>query len=107
MNWLVGGGKISYPEVIGNHFLYRHSVDDHNNKRHSPISIEEIWATKWWPNRVFAFLVAVTEVNVSLGMVEFCDHAQTSQIVLRKKLAEAVIYNEHYNEIEDKTPEKG
>ena len=106
---LVGGGRknFSYPEVIGNHFLYRHSVDDHNNKRHSPISIEEIWATKWWPNRVFAFLVAVTEVNVSLGMVEFCDHAQTSQIEFRKKLAEALIYNEYYNEIEDKTPEKG
>ena len=105
---LVGGGrkKFSYPEVIGNHFLYRHSVDDHNNKRHSPISIEEIWATKWWPNRVFAFLVAVTEVNVSLGMVEFCDHAQTSQIEFRKKLEEALIYNEYYNEIEDKTPEK-
>ena len=46
---LVGGGrkKFSYPKVIGNHFLYQHSVDDHNNKRHSPISIEEIWATKW------------------------------------------------------------
>ena len=105
---LVGGGrkKFSYPEVIGNHFLYRHSVDDHNNKRRSPISIEEIWATKWWPNRVFALLVAVTEVNVSLGMVEFCDHAQTSQIEFRKKLAEALIYNEHYNDIQDKTPEK-
>ena len=105
---LVGGGrkKVSYPEVIGNHFLYQHSVDDHNNKRHSPISIEEIWAMKWWPNRVFAFVVAMTEVNVSLGMVEFCDHAQTSQIEFRKKLAEALIYNKHYNEIQDKTPEK-
>ena len=50
--------------------------------------------------------MAVTEVNVSLGMVEFCDHTQTSQIEFRKKLAEALIYNEYYNEIEDKTPEK-
>ena len=50
--------------------------------------------------------MAVTEVNVSLGMVEFCDHARTSQIEFRKKLAEALIYNEFYNEIQDKTPEK-
>ena len=40
-------------------------------------------------------------------MVEFCNHAQTSQIKFRKKLAEALIYNEYYNEIQDKTPEKG
>ena len=25
-------GKFHYPEVVGNHFLYCHSVDDHNNK---------------------------------------------------------------------------
>ena len=24
--------KFNYPEVVGNHFLYHHSVDDHNNK---------------------------------------------------------------------------
>ena len=31
---LVGGEwkKSLYPEVIGNHFLFRHLVDDHNNK---------------------------------------------------------------------------
>ena len=92
--------------MIGNHFLFRHSVDDHNNKRHSPISIEEIWATKWWPNRVFAFLLAVTEVNVSLGMVEFCDNAPTSQIEFRKKLADVLINNEYFNEEDNTTPVK-
>ena len=39
-----------YPEVINNHFSYRHAVDDHNAKRHSPISLEVLWATKQWPN---------------------------------------------------------
>ena len=34
---------------------------------------------KWWPNRVFAFLLAVTEVNMSLGMVEFCGNDPTVQ----------------------------
>ena len=29
-----------YPEVVGNHLLYCHSVDDqNNNERHSPISL--------------------------------------------------------------------
>ena len=37
--------EIHYPEVMGNHFLYQHSVDDHNNKRHSPVSLEVVWAT--------------------------------------------------------------
>ena len=53
--WVDGSGnsqkhKFNYPEVVGNHFLYRHSVDDHNNKRHSPISLEVVWAMKYWPN---------------------------------------------------------
>ena len=34
--WVDGSGtkkkKFQYPEVVGNHFMYRHSVDDHNNK---------------------------------------------------------------------------
>ena len=55
-----------YLEVINNQFLYRHAVDDHNAKRHSPISLEVVWATKWWPNQVFAFLLATMEVNCFL-----------------------------------------
>ena len=33
---LVGGEQkiFLYPEVTGNHFLFQHSIDDHNNKRH-------------------------------------------------------------------------
>ena len=54
--------KFNYPDVVGNHFLYQHSVNDHNNKRHSPISLEVVWGTKYWPNHVFAFLLAVTKV---------------------------------------------
>ena len=46
---------IWYSEVVHNHFKYRHAVDDHNNRRQSPISLEETWATKWWPHRVHAF----------------------------------------------------
>ena len=31
---------------VGNHFLYWDSVDDHNNKQHSPISLEVVWVAK-------------------------------------------------------------
>ena len=62
-----------YPEVIHNHFMFRHAVDDHNGKRHSPISLEVVWATKRWANRVFAFLLSITEVNCFLAQSHFMD----------------------------------
>jgi len=84
--WFQGDEKLvktfQYPEVVHNHFQYRHIVDDHNAKRHSPISLEMSWATKWWPNRVFAFLLAITEINV-YACKEFVFE---KQLVLRRDL---------------------
>jgi hypothetical protein len=57
-----------YMEPFENHYLYRHAVDDHNNLRHSDISLEETWVTHRWENIVFAFVLAITEVNVYLAM---------------------------------------
>ena len=53
--WVDGSGNsqkttFNYPELMGTHFLYHHSVDDHNNKQRSPISLEDVWAMKYWPN---------------------------------------------------------
>ena len=109
--WVDGSGnrqkhKFNYPEVVGNHFLYRHSIDNHNNKQHSPISLEVVWATKYWPNRVFSFLLSITEVNVNLAATYFSDQEPTGQINFRKKLAKTLIFNTHYNEDDDKTPDK-
>ena len=98
--------KFHYPEVVGNHFLYQHSVDNHNNKRHSPISLEVVWATKYWPNRVFSFLLGVTEVNVNLATTYFCGQNQKGQIEFRKLLAKTLIFNTYYDEEQDKTPDK-
>ena len=72
-SWKEGGAittkMFKYPEVVNNHFRNHHSVDDHNAKRHSPISIEVLWVTKQWPYHVFAFLFARTEVNcLSVGI---------------------------------------
>ena len=98
--------KFSYPEVVGNHFLYQHSVNDHNNKQHSPISLEVVWVTKYWPNQVFSFLLSVTEVNINLAVMYFGGQEKTGQINFHKKLAKVLIFNMHYNEDDDKTPDK-
>ena len=56
-----------YPEVLHNRFQYHHAVDDHNEKYHSPISIEVLWAAKQWSNRVFCFLLSITDLNCFLA----------------------------------------
>jgi hypothetical protein len=92
-----------YPEVIHNHFKYRHYIDDHNNKRQSPISLEETWATKKWEFRVFAFLLAVTEVNVMLASTYFYNREETSFLEFRKDFAKSMIHNDHLNKVSSNT----
>ena len=84
-----------YPEVIHNHFMFRHAVDDHNGKRHSPISLEVVWATKRWANRVFAFLLSITEVNCFLAQSHFTDRESGSMLEFRKQLAYELIENDY------------
>mmetsp|Transcript_12340 Transcript_12340/g.17722 ORF Transcript_12340/g.17722 Transcript_12340/m.17722 type:complete len:110 (-) Transcript_12340:321-650(-) len=57
---------LRYPGVILNHFTYRDAVDTHNSYRMFLVALEKTWKTHRWPNRVFQFLLAVTEVNVKL-----------------------------------------
>jgi hypothetical protein len=47
-----------YTEPFLNHFKYRHQVDDHNNLRHSLISLEESLSTRDWNVRFFSFILA-------------------------------------------------
>ena len=70
-------------------------VDDHNSRRHSPISIEEVWATKTWEHRVFAFFLAITEVNLFLVTRYYYNEETTGQLDFRKKLAKALINNKY------------
>ena len=90
--------RFKYPEVIHNHFQYRHAVDDHNAKRHSPISIEVVWATKWWPNRVFCFLLSITEVNCFLAESCFTGQKSDSMLDFRKRLSLELIENAYMKE---------
>jgi hypothetical protein len=45
--------SFKYTEPFLNHFKCRHQVDDHNNLRHSPISLKESLSKKDWNVRVF------------------------------------------------------
>ena len=95
-----------HTEVIHNHYKFQHAVDDHNAKRHSPISLEValvVWATKWWPNRVFAFILSVTEVIAMLAYKHFCKEEVDSMLGFRTILAEVLVSNPFYKE-EDESP---
>ena len=46
--------RFNYCEVFGSHFIYRHQVDENSNWRHSTISVERTWDTKYWPGRCHA-----------------------------------------------------
>ena len=97
--------KFRYSEVIHNHYKYRHLVDDHNAKRHAPISLEMTWATKTWTHRVFAFLLAITEVNTFLSERYFngADYGDggASILAFRKLFSGDLIFNEHLSEKEE------
>lgn len=84
----------NYQENFSLYFHNRHQIDDHNNRRQSPISIEKTWGTKEWQHHVFAFILAVTEVNV-LRWKECVDdeYLGMPQLKLRRKLVFMMIKN--------------
>ena len=82
-----------YPEVVHNHYAYRDAVDNHNGRRMFPIAIEEQLKTHRWPNRVFQFLLAVTEVNANYGMHYFYGSELEEQVDFRFTLAQEMKFN--------------
>lgn len=87
-----------YPELVYNHFKYRHAVDDHNNRRQAPISIEKTWNTNWWPNRVFSFLISITEINTLLAWTNIYGNPDPGTLQFRKILARELIDNPYLEE---------
>ena len=87
--------RFKYPEVLHNHFRYQHLVDDHNSTRHQPISLEVVWATQEWSHRPFAFLLAMTEVNVKLASEHFGGHEDKGMIAFCKQFAQELINNDY------------
>ena len=58
--------QFKYHQPFGFHFRYNNQVDDHNNRRHAPISLDITWETKFWPDYNFDWYLEVSEVNTSL-----------------------------------------
>ena len=85
--------SFTYTEAITNHNNSKHWVDDVNNRRHAPIGLEDIWATKWWPHRQFTFVCSVAEVNANNSLARANDTTAEHQIVFRKRLAKGMIEN--------------
>ena len=98
-DWKEGGAMMTkilrYPEVDHNDFHNHHFVNDHNVKRHSPISIEVVWAAKQWPNHVFAFFFATTEVDCFLSESHFTSRKHDSMMDYRKELTDVLIENRY------------
>ena len=100
-----------YTEVFNNHFQYRHVVDDNNNNRMQPISIEETWATKDWNHRPYAYAIGVSMVNAQRGYEYLGGHEKISNLQFRRMLAKGLIYNnvmprETYSKEKDKRETK-
>ena len=99
-----------YTEVIANHYNYRGAVDEHNAYRHGcgkkhGLSLVETWKTTRWANRVFAFILAVSEVYAYLAMRYFGELNMT-QLEFRKNLALEFIRNTLERGAEEERPER-
>ena len=100
-----GGNIIDFyhSEVVANHYQYRDAVDAHNSKRHDGgtkqgFSIETTWHTNHWPNRVFAFILGLCEVNAFLGRHSFRKYKKM-QMQFRRELAYAFLHNDRDEEL--------
>ena len=90
--------KFKYKLPFDWNCFYRHAVDDQNNLRHSLPPIEDTWVTDWWECRVFAFILAISEVNEFLILCYFfyCELRQEGMptiLEFRRKLVWQIINN--------------
>ena len=62
--------------------------------RHAPISIGKTWATKYWPDRCFAWYLSVSEVNANYSQEYFHESINyLPQIGFRRILAKEHLEN--------------
>jgi hypothetical protein len=103
----VGGDliEINYSEYMHYYYFGRHSVDDNNNNRQGRLSFEETFTPHRWDLRQFGFIVALTQVNSMLAYNFFICLRQHKEIVSKgeftRSIAEALIYNNDYDEDDD------
>ena len=87
-----------HAECYENYYKGRHAVDDHNHSRHLVPSIEGTWNTRHWDDRVFQFILAISEVNASLAKKKIGlgnDNMNHTTQPFRRKLAVGLINNDY------------
>jgi hypothetical protein len=85
--------SFKYTEPFSRYSKAKHWVDDHNNRRHDPIGLEEVWGTKWWPMRHFTFMCSVAEVNACHSQARGKREQTMPQLEFRRKLAQELRHN--------------
>jgi hypothetical protein len=85
--------SFKYAEPFSRHNKAKHWVDDVNQRRHAPISLESAWGTKWWANRQFTFLLSVAEVNATMARARARKEPTDSVLGFRKHLAKLMLEN--------------
>ena len=83
----------TYVEPVSRHNRSKHWVDDHNQRRHSPIDLSFVWRTKWWPNRQFTFFLGLAEVNAANSRARARRENPEPVLEFRKKLAIKMLNN--------------
>ena len=71
-----------YMEPFDLHFKHCHLIDNHTILHHSVPSIKETWIMKCWALRVFQFMLAVSEVNIYLGLHHFVEESDENMSLL-------------------------
>ena len=91
----VGGEwkSFKYCEPMSHHNHAKHWVDDINNRRHDPIGLEEVWATKWWPHRQFTFICLIAEVNALNSRARGRSEPAEAGLIFWRRLAEQMLKN--------------
>ena len=96
--------KFKYKLPFDLNFRYRYAVYDHNNLKHALPLTEDTWMTYCWECRIFAFNLAISEVNefLILHYVVYCGLCQEGMntlVYLFRKLAWQPINNIYIGEL--------
>ena len=98
-SWKENGGtemaKFKYPEVVHNHYKYRHMVDGHKTKKQSPISLGGNWVTHRWSNKVCIHTWCVrSQYNASWSLLFW--HTTTQYAWFQETAGKKLIHNTYY-----------
>ena len=85
---LTHGRFFNCTELFSRYCCTKHWVDDHNNQRHDPIGLEEVWTMKWWHMQQFTFICRVVEVNACYSQARGRREAPIPQLNFLLELAQ-------------------